>query len=224
MTVQKEDFIKHLHELGGDEHLILNKDLASSLQISSASVTEMLSKLEKEHIVIYVPYKGSCLSEEGIKIANSLIRSHRLWEVFLMKHLGYGWEEIHEIAERLEHATDSLLALRLEAYLGYPEHCPHGDVIPHGDGSKPSISHLSLLHEIPEGETVVIRRVEQETDLLEYLATKKLALETQLTLVEKKPYEGAHRIKVGQDMIDLSYKAAGKIFVEHVSLEQSLKA
>lgn len=216
MTFQKEDFIKQLLTLGGNEHLVLNKDLAFSLQVSSASVTEMLNKLEKEHLVIYVPYKGSRLSEEGVAIATSLIRSHRLWEVFLMEHLGYGWEEIHEVAEHLEHATDALLASRLEAYLGYPEHCPHGDVIPHGDGSRKAESRLTPLDEIQEGETVVIKRVEQENDLLEYLAAKSLVLGTQCILLERKPYEESYLIQVAQDVISLSHKAALKIFVERI--------
>jgi DtxR family Mn-dependent transcriptional regulator len=214
MTIQKEDFIKHLFSLGGDDHLISNKEIAASLQISSASVTEMLGKLEKEGLALYTPYKGSCLSEKGIRIATSLIRSHRLWEVFLTKHLGYGWEDIHEVAEKLEHATDEDLAMRLESFLGYPEHCPHGDSIPPHNGILSMQNGYFSLATADKHIAVVIRKVQQEKNLLEYLAVQNLHLGAQLTILEKKPYEGELLLRLDARTLSVSYKAASKIFVE----------
>ncbi|MEM5817806.1 MAG: metal-dependent transcriptional regulator, partial [Desulfitobacterium hafniense] len=95
MTPNKEDYLKAIYKLGGLERLVSNKRIAEALQIAPASVTEMLGKMKRECLIHYEPYKGSRLTDEGMRTAISLVRGHRLWEVFLMRHLGYSWSEAH---------------------------------------------------------------------------------------------------------------------------------
>lgn len=130
MTPNREDYLKLILELGGDQQQISNKQIVSGLAISAASVSEMISKLVKEGLVKHTPYQGVQLTTAGLEKASSLIRRHRLWEVFLVEHLNYSWNEVHDDAEVLEHVTSDTLAHRLEIYLNHPEYCPHGGMIP----------------------------------------------------------------------------------------------
>ena len=107
MTPNKEDYLKAIYKLGGMEEQVSNKQIAESLQIAPASVTEMLGKLKREGLIHYEPYKGSRLTDAGMRIAITLVRGHRLWEVFLMRHLGYSWSEAHEDAELLDYLQAS---------------------------------------------------------------------------------------------------------------------
>ncbi len=130
MTPNREDYLKIILELGGDTTKVNNKQIVSSLAVSPASVSEMISKLVKEQLVEHSPYQGVQLTETGLQKASSLIRKHRLWEVFLVEHLDYSWNEVHDDAEVLEHVTSEQLADHLEDYLNHPMHCPHGGIIP----------------------------------------------------------------------------------------------
>ena len=130
MTPYKEDYLKEIYKMGGENQVISNKQIAQRLGIKPASVTEMINKLKTEDYVSYEPYKGIKLTEKGVKKASFLLRSHRLWEVFLKDYLKYEESKIHDAAEELEHVTPQDLLEKLDEYLNYPEHCPHGSVIP----------------------------------------------------------------------------------------------
>ena len=116
MTPNREDYLKLILELGGDVQQISNKQIVIGLNISAASVSEMITKLVKEELIDHIPYKGVQLTPKGLSLASSLIRKHRLWEVFLVEHLGYSWNDVHDEAEVLEHITSNTLATRLEQY------------------------------------------------------------------------------------------------------------
>ena len=120
MTPNREDYLKIILELGGDTTKVNNKQIVSSLDVSAASVSEMISKLVKEELVEHSPYQGVQLTASGLQKASSLIRKHRLWEVFLVEHLDYSWNEVHDDAEVLEHVTSEHLADHLENYLNHP--------------------------------------------------------------------------------------------------------
>lgn len=130
MTPNKEDYIKMIYKLGGVDQIISNKKIATSLQVSGASTTEMMNKLVKSGLIEYIPYQGARLTEEGIQIAKDLIRNHRIWEVFLVETLGFQPTEVHEQAEILEHVSSPELIDRLRVFLDDPTHCPHGSIIP----------------------------------------------------------------------------------------------
>lgn len=213
MTRNKEDYIKEIYKLGGAEEQVNNKRIAEVLNVSPASVTEMLGKLQKEELIVYEPYKGSKLTEEGKKAAITLLRGHRLWEVFLIERLGYTWSEAHEDAEKLEHAAPVRLIDRLEEYLGYPAFCPHGSAIPQADGKVQRLQLKSLL-EMKEGESSFIRRVTEENDLMDYLQELGVHIGSKVTVEEFGALEGPVAIRIDDISKQLSYKAAGMVYVD----------
>lgn len=212
MTPHKEDYLKELYKLGGSDRLIGNKQISQTLKVAPASVSEMLIKLSQESLLTTEPYKGARLTKEGIKIALSLLRGHRLWEVFLIRHLGYSWSEAHEDAELLEHVSPLRLTNRLDRFLNYPEYCPHGNAIPKQDG-KIKESTLTLLSDLTVGKTSIIKKVQEEKELLDYLQNQGIEIGSQITVVSIDDYEGPFTLALGDKTIKISFKAARQIFV-----------
>ena len=213
MTPNREDYLKIILELGGDTTKVNNKQIVSSLAVSPASVSEMISKLGKEQLVEHSPYQGVQLTETGLQKASSLIRKHRLWEVFLVEHLDYSWNEVHDDAEVLEHVTSEQLADHLEDYLNHPMHCPHGGIIP----KKEQVVHeerRQTLESYPVGSKVRIARVLDEKELLDYLVTIDLNIDEEYEIVDVAAYEGPITIQNQQKKIPVSFKAASTIFVD----------
>ncbi|ROR23964.1 DtxR family iron (metal) dependent repressor [Mobilisporobacter senegalensis] len=215
MTPNKEDYLKELYKLGGSNHLVSNKQMAQVLGITPASVTEMLNKLGKEGLLTITPYKGSQLTKEGLKIAFSLLRGHRLWEVFFIRHLGYTWSEAHEDAELLEHISPARLTDRLDRFLNYPAYCPHGSVIPKSDGQMEEVSLISIA-DLKVGETSQIRQVLEEKDFLDYLQDQGIEIGSQVTVISIGAYEGPFTLSLEEKIIQISYKAACQIFVSEI--------
>lgn len=213
MTPNKEDYLKAIYKLGGSKELVTNKQIAEALQIAPASVTEMLVKLAREELIQYEPYKGSRLTDKGMYTAISMVRGHRLWEVFLMRHLGYSWSEAHEDAELLEHNTPQRLISGLDRFLNYPEYCPHGSAIPNSEGK---IDHapLQALSLLSVGVSSHIRRVSEEKELLDYLQQAGIEIGRSVTIVEIGDYEGPLTLDLEGKHVQISYKAACQIFVD----------
>ncbi|HBK4059370.1 TPA: metal-dependent transcriptional regulator [Enterococcus faecium] len=215
MTPNREDYLKIILELGGDTTKVNNKQIVSSLDVSAASVSEMISKLVKEELVEHSPYQGVQLTASGLQKASSLIRKHRLWEVFLVEHLDYSWNEVHDDAEVLEHVTSEHLADHLENYLNHPEHCPHGGSIP----KKEEVVHeerRQTLESYPVGTKVRIARVLDEKELLDYLVTIDLNINEEYEIVDIAAYEGPITIQNDRKKIPVSFKAAITIFVDKI--------
>ena len=215
MTPNREDYLKIILELGGDTTKVNNKQIVSSLDVSAASVCEMISKLVKEELVEHSPYQGVQLTASGLQKASSLIRKHRLWEVFLVEHLDYSWNEVHDDAEVLEHVTSEHLADHLENYLNHPEHCPHGGSIP----KKEEVVHeerRQTLESYPVGTKVRIARVLDEKELLDYLVTIDLNINEEYEIVDIAAYEGPITIQNDRKKIPVSFKAASTIFVDKI--------
>src|SRR5690554_5916872 len=131
----EENYLKsifHLQRLSEDG--VSTNAIADRMQTKASSVTDMLKKLADKDLVNYIKYQGVTLTNKGKKTAASIIRKHRLWEVFLVEKLDFNWDEVHEIAEQLEHIQSEKLIKKLDAFLGYPKKDPHGDPIPDADG------------------------------------------------------------------------------------------
>lgn len=175
MTPNKEDYLKIILELGGDTQKVSNKDIVASLNVSPASVSEMISKMVKQKYVTHTPYQGIQLTKAGIGRAAKLVRNHRLWEVFLMKQLLYPYDALHKEAEALEHATTDDMANRLDYLLEHPHYCPHGGVIPDANGNYEQQSRITLAS-LVIGDRARIERVIDETSLLDYLNALDLKL------------------------------------------------
>ncbi len=183
MTSNREDYLKTIDELQRRHGIVNNRLIADQLEVAPASVSEMLQKLSKDGLVEVTPERNVLLTEEGRKKALQLLRVHRLWEVFLVDHLGYSWSEVHEEAERLEHASSPFLAEKLAHFLNYPRTCPHGGYIPESEGSIPTRK-LYRLSDLPVGVRTVICRVPERHDLLELLSERGIRLNEIVALVE----------------------------------------
>lgn len=216
MTPNKEDYIKAIYELGGETDVVSNKKLVKALSVSAASVTEMNARLLKEDLITYTPYQGVKLTENGLKIANKLIRKHRLWEVFLSEKLGYDWNEVHADADLLEHVSSDFLIDRLDIFLGEPQFDPHGGVIPNKNGTIEEMDHTPLV-EVREGTHFTIKEVDDQEEFLKYLLGKNVKLGDEYILKAIEPYEGPLTIANidGEETI-ISHKAAFKILVEEL--------
>lgn len=190
-TVSVENYLKEIYHLQthGDGR-VKTKALADRLGISLPSVTSMLKSLAKDDLVDYQPYQGARLSEAGMRVALRVIRNHRLIEVFLVKALGLSWDEVHEEAERLEHAVSETLVARIDDYLGHPRFDPHGDPIPTADGRMHRTETIAL-NEGSVGEDYRLERVlDQQPEVLRYLHKIGLTLNQTFTLVEVLPFDG----------------------------------
>ncbi|MBU3197457.1 metal-dependent transcriptional regulator [Clostridium algidicarnis] len=211
MTDNKEDYLKAVYNLGGHIKQVNNKDIAKVLGVSSPSVSEMIKKLLEEGYLEYTPYKGIRLTEYGKKEAISVIRRHRLWEVFLVEHLGYSWHEVNEEAEKLEHVTNLKLEKRLDKYLNYPKACPHGSPI---FQNEIGLSKYRTLDTLDVGEETTIRRVFDERQLLQYVDSLGLNIGDEIKVVDLAPYNGPITLRKNEKDIIIGKEAANSIFVD----------
>lgn len=212
----KEDYLKIIFELGGSHKKVSNKEISLGLGIAAGSVTEMISKLADEGLVIHEPYAGISLTDKGQKYAAELVRKHRLWETFLVDKLNYNFADVHSEAEILEHQTSDRLATALDNFLGHPKSCPHGGVIPSANGKFPDVSHR-LLASAEDGETVKLERFLDNHELLTYLEELGLRPQDKVKIIRHEPFEGPIVITKADDdsqtPINVSYKASHNIFI-----------
>ncbi|MGX5377843.1 metal-dependent transcriptional regulator [Ligilactobacillus sp. LYQ135] len=215
MTPKKEDYLKIIFELGGRKKKISNKQISMSLNVAAGSVTEMVRKLVRGGLVHHAPYAGISLTANGVKIAEGLIRRHRLWETFLVTKLNYSLQDVHEDAEILEHTTSDNLMDHLDDFLGHPKRCPHGGIIPSKNGDYEEDSH-DILVDVPDGSTVEVDRFIDNHDLLIYLAGVELKLGEKIKVLSHQPFEGPIEIQVENtgEKMEIGYKAAHYIFVK----------
>lgn len=214
MTPSKEDYLKTIVKLGGETHTVNNKQLAEAMQVSGASVSEMNARLLKEELIEYTPYKGVKVTPKGLGIANKLIRKHRIWEVFLAEKLHYHWDEVHQEADHLEHASSDMLIERLSEFLDRPSVDPHGGPIPDKEGNIKK-THYTPLSMITPPAKVVIKEVTDESDFLKYLTQKGLHLYGEYEVIENDQYGKILTLQGSNtDQIILSQQAARSIFVE----------
>lgn len=213
MTSNKEDYLKVIYEEGGLEQAVSNKKIAGHLGIAAASVSEMLTKLARQNLISYAPYKGSRLTAQGMASCINVIRSHRLWEVFLMRHLGYSWREAHEDAHLLEHAAPPRMVDRLDGFLNYPQTCPHGSLIPH-KGEVPCDIMTKRLTDLSQGDLATICRITEDGELLDYLERSGLQLQIPIQVLSLDDYEGPVKFRQENKTIQISYKAAKQVFVK----------
>ena len=191
-----EDFLKTVYLLQQEAERVQTSMLADALGITAPSTTEMAKKLAKANLVVHEPYRGIRLTPVGERIALEIVRNHRLLELFLVQALGYAWDEVHEEAERLEHAVSERLIHRIAEYLGDPRYDPHGDPIPSPEGDIQK-RELTPLAEWPVGEKGRVARLrDQSPDMLRYLADKGLVIGAEVRVVKSDPFDGPLTLEV----------------------------
>jgi DtxR family Mn-dependent transcriptional regulator len=189
--------------------------IAKSMDTSAASVSDMLKRLAEKSLINYEKYKGVNLTDEGSNIATSLIRKHRLWEVFLVEQLKFSWDEVHEIAEQLEHIKSSELVERLDEYLDHPKFDPHGDPIPDAEGNFTFRRQVLLAALSPGEKGAIVGVQDHSTAFLQYLDQMHLVLGAELEVLEHFAYDESIRVLVGgKTEVTLSQKVCQHLFVQ----------
>jgi DtxR family Mn-dependent transcriptional regulator len=214
-TLAEENYLKaifHLeHDLKGE---VSTNAIAESIETKPSSVTDMVQKLAEKKLLTYKRYKGVQLTAEGKKVAANVIRKHRLWEVFLVEKLNFHWDEVHEIAEQLEHIQSEELIIRLDKFLGSPEFDPHGDPIPdkHGVLKRTEKKLLSEIDKNQKGVCVGVK--ESSPEFLQYLDKKKISIGTKITVLGKEFFDGSMIIQVASEQFFISHKIAENLYVQ----------
>jgi DtxR family Mn-dependent transcriptional regulator len=213
-TRSQEDYLKALFLLHGDTRPVPTGDLAQRLGISSPSVSEMVARLSAQGLVEHDRYRGQQLTREGRKVAVELVRHHRLIEMFLVKVLGYSWDEVHDEAERLEHVISERMEARIFELLGRPELDPHGHAIPTLGGKLRSVSDRAL-SECEAGETVVVQGVsDDDAGRLRELERRGLMPGTWIEVVRTSEYEAPIECRIKGRRVAVPLGLARAIFVE----------
>lgn len=192
LSIAEENYLKTIFSISQHEQGANTNAIAKKLDTKASSVTDMLKKLHDKKLVHYQRYKPVRLSQLGQEKAISLIRSHRLWETFLVRNLGYNWSEVHVIAERLEHIQDAELVDRLDSYLNHPSFDPHGDPIPNKSGEFPDRKEVTLL-DLGIGNTGTLASVlEDDQSFLEILNRLGIKIGTRIFVERINTFDGSY--------------------------------
>lgn len=211
----EENYLKTIYYLANRQQSEVSTNaLAEMTATKAASVTDMLRKLADKQLIHYKKYQGVRLTDEGERLALQVIRRHRLWEVFLVEKLGFGWDAVHAIAEELEHVRSEELVMRLDTYLGHPQFDPHGDPIPTPTGQMPQTGYHKL-SDAGVGERVCLMAVlEHSTEFLQHLDHSNLTLGCTVTVREMNAFDKSVLVEIeaGQTVF-VSYEVAKNLLV-----------
>lgn len=207
----EEDYIKTIYELSLDldTTIVKTNEMSQRLAITDQSVNEMIKKLAKKDLLEFIPYKGVKLSQQGLDEAIRLVRAHRIWEVFLMEHLGFNWEDVHKEAELLEHAASNEVIDKLYDFIGKPKYCSHGNPIPDEFGNISKLYNKTLLSFNP-GESFILKRVLDNRALLAFLNENKININDEFIIDKIDVFNGTISFK-NHDLV-ISNKVAKLMF------------
>ncbi|MBE2288672.1 MAG: metal-dependent transcriptional regulator [Chitinophagaceae bacterium] len=216
-TLSEENYLKAIYNLDKQGLTkITPTAISESLGNNPASVVDMLKKLVEKELLQYEKSKGVKLTHTGQNVAISIVRKHRLWEAFLLEKLGYGWDEVHDIAEQLEHVYHPELADRLDKYLGFPQYDPHGDPIPKANGES-AVSYKTLLAEIDENKKCrVVAVKDTSTPFLQYLRKLNIGIGTSISVIEKIPFDGSLTISINNEL----QQTVSRLFADNLLVEE----
>jgi DtxR family Mn-dependent transcriptional regulator len=215
VTLSEENYLKAIYHLSknGLEAVSTNA-IAQKIDTKASSVTDMLKKLSEKGLVDYVKYQGVNLSDLGIQTALSVIRKHRLWEVFLVDKLNFSWLEVHDIAEQLEHIKSDKLTNELDQFLDYPTHDPHGDPIPDKDGNFKKTNKMLLSEVGVDTNCICVGVIDSSVQFLKYLDKNKIAIGTQLKVTDKESFDNSMTIKIKENLFVISKVIANNLYVK----------
>ncbi|HYC39117.1 MAG TPA: metal-dependent transcriptional regulator [Chitinophagaceae bacterium] len=214
-SASEENYVKAIFHLERHGGTVSTSELAKALRTTPASATDMMKKLRAKKLLHYQPYRGSRLSAGGKKLALAIIRRHRLWELFLAEKLNFTWDEVHEVAEQLEHVSSGKLIDKLDEYLGFPKVDPHGDPIPDRSGRMTSSREICL-RDLPEHKPARVSHVNsQSTPVLGFLKERKIFIGARLEVRRRFAFDNSIEIKPRNfPAFTISGQVAEKIFVQ----------
>lgn len=214
-SLSEENYLKVIHNLKiANSKNASTTLIAKELQTKASSVTDMLKKLADKKLVNYQKYKGVSLTKKGENIALNIVRKHRLWEVFLVDTLHFNWDEVHEVAEQLEHIKSDQLIDRLDAFLKYPTKDPHGDPIPTKNGTLP-LDNSILLSNADTQKLYKISCVKDNSkSFLQYLDKHAITINSEITIIDKIDFDASIIVKLSNGIpLTLSSKVSTNVFV-----------
>jgi len=219
MTLAEENYIKAIFHLERElQQEISTNAIADVMHTKPSSVTDMIKKLAEKSLLSYKKYQGVTLTDEGKKVAAIIIRKHRLWEVFLVDKLNFQWDEVHDIAEQLEHIKAPELINRLDEFLGFPEVDPHGDPIPDKEGKFKKTQKVLLFEMQVSQQGICVGVKETDPSFLQYLDKIKLHLGSKIEVLEKESFDGSFKLKSDGNMLFISKPVAENIYVKKTIL------
>ncbi|MGV6829609.1 MAG: metal-dependent transcriptional regulator [Flavobacteriales bacterium] len=215
LTKSEENYLKEIYTLGKIHQTNVNTNLiAEKTETKASSVTDMLKKLAKKEFLIYQKYKGVKLNDKGKKVALSVIRKHRLWETFLFEKLNFSWDEVHEIAEQLEHIHSDKLINQLDAFLNFPKVDPHGDPIPDEKGNFSAINTICL-DKLNIGETGIFVEVKKDSEkFLKYLTKNNITIGAKIKIIDKEEFDNSIKIEIENKQINISENVIKNIYLK----------
>lgn len=217
-STAEENYLKALFNLANPEGEVNISELAQSLGVSMPTANSMVKSLQKSGWVVYEKYKPVTLTPEGRKAAALVIRKHRLTEMFLVKKMGFGWEEVHEVAEQIEHIHAPKFFERMDEMLGFPTIDPHGSPIPDQQGRIQALSHVVLSSCLPGQVVQLTALTNSSADFLEFLNNRQLSLGKELEILSKEPYDHSMTVSYfGHHSESLSEKVCERLLVRVIS-------
>jgi DtxR family Mn-dependent transcriptional regulator len=215
MTFSEENYLKAIYHLTFVSNAEVSTNaIAEKMDTKASSVTDMLKKLAEKDLVNYIKYQGVSLTENGKLAAKMIVRKHRLWEVFLVEKLDFSWDEVHDVAEQLEHIKSEKLINKLDDFLGNPTEDPHGDPIPNAEGQILKID-KRLLSELAESQFGICVGVKDtSSEFLKYLDKQEIALGSKIEILSKESFDLSLRIKVDSKVLTVSNKIASNLYIQ----------
>lgn len=214
-TRAEENYLKCIFHLEQEQKgAIATNAIAQMMNTKASSATDMIQRLADKELVSYRRYKGTTLTKAGIAVAVAVIRKHRLWEVFLVEKLNFQWDEVHVIAEQLEHIQSEELITRLDKFLDHPDYDPHGDPIPDKDGNIKK-TEKKILSEMNKGQQGILVGVRETSgEFLQYLDKRNIAIGTKLKVLGKEFFDGSMIIQVKREQFFISKKIAENLYIQ----------
>lgn len=214
ISFTEENYLKAIYHLSqGGQKAVLTNELAEAMQTKAASVTDMVKKLSAKELIQYEKYYGVKITAHGKQQALQIIRKHRLWETFLVEKLGFAWDEVHEVAEQLEHIQSPRLINKLDEFLGHPKADPHGDPIPDAQGRiKPQV--LIGLDQVEPGKKATITSVKDtDAELLKYLEKIGAKPGKHIQVISRESYDKSIEVVIDKKKVFLSLEVAKNILL-----------
>ncbi|QJD97603.1 metal-dependent transcriptional regulator [Mucilaginibacter robiniae] len=212
-TFTEENYLKAIYHLQCETHSASTNDIAAALHTKAASVTDMLKKLADKKLINYAKYQGVSLTDAGRKVALQIIRKHRLWEYFLVEKLKFKWDEVHEMAEELEHISSTELINRLDEFMDCPRFDPHGDPIPDSSGEITAQPFTSVLH-LPVHQSGIIAGVsDHSVSFLQYLEKQQLTIGRKIKITEATDYDVCIQLTDENKELNISREVAKKLLI-----------
>lgn len=213
LTLTEENYLKAIYHLSEDVTVVSTNAIAEKIETKASSVTDMLKKLADKNLISYIKYKGVSLTITGRNTAVNIVRKHRLWEVFLVEKLNFSWDEVHDVAEQLEHIKSPKLIEELDTFLGYPTHDPHGDPIPNSAGKIKERSKIVLSKALVGNNYKCVGVLDSSSEFLKYLDKHHIEIGTLIHILNLEEFDQSMTMEIDNKTMVMSKAITSNIYV-----------